>query len=419
MGFYGSVYYQLINTFYKVIVKNSGLDTVEFLQDVDDETLLTLEAIGRKGVINLANGNKWINFSKDNNDTIKIWHSAPDNETAKDFFGMKLFTPSEEDFDEDGVYIGNKEYRQLNDHDFIQTYETKKDDAGHLHEITEVMYRLPKAEVNEKVERLEELIGEPTEDHLGRDEEGDNLQTLHQYVEKNYDDINQLETYIGEWAPISSGGNNQPTISDVIGNIGAMFDDDDPNTTNDYDSASKKSLSENIGSLPKLWKEMTDEKTFISIVDAIVKENGKIDSLSNTVEDNYQALLALLGRPIDPAIQVYQHLTDIYDYLDWDDRAENDITVGGEIDNLYDQLDWDNRDSTVNEEITDLNTRLTEIENKNYITSTELNGGYVAKSTFDETVTQLNSLIERVAKLEEDFSSLNAEPLPPEDTETE
>ena len=100
MSFYGSVYYQLVDTFYKIIVKNSGDKNYSFNEDLinpsgtAEQDIITSPAVGRKGVISLDSGNYWINFSKipkDNDEDVtdaapyRIWHSPAhdDPETSK------------------------------------------------------------------------------------------------------------------------------------------------------------------------------------------------------------------------------------------------------------------------------------------------------------------------------------------------
>ena len=90
MSFYGSVYYQLIDTFYKIIVKNSGNKNYTFNDNLinPSETptkdIIESPAVGRKGVFSLDSGNYWINFSKNDeaNESAPytIWHSAPHND---------------------------------------------------------------------------------------------------------------------------------------------------------------------------------------------------------------------------------------------------------------------------------------------------------------------------------------------------
>ena len=59
MSFYGSVYYQLIDAFYKVIIRNKGKDAINFIDGDEDREV---SAQGRHGVFGFDSGNRWINF---------------------------------------------------------------------------------------------------------------------------------------------------------------------------------------------------------------------------------------------------------------------------------------------------------------------------------------------------------------------
>ena len=63
MSFYGSVYYQLIDTFYKAVLRNKGKNKNTFvdINTIPDE--FESKAIGRKGVFGFDSGNKWINLN--------------------------------------------------------------------------------------------------------------------------------------------------------------------------------------------------------------------------------------------------------------------------------------------------------------------------------------------------------------------
>jgi hypothetical protein len=62
VSFYGSVYYQLIDAFYKVVMRNKGKDSALFLESDTLEDVETA-AKGRKGVFGFDSGNKWINLN--------------------------------------------------------------------------------------------------------------------------------------------------------------------------------------------------------------------------------------------------------------------------------------------------------------------------------------------------------------------
>ena len=310
MGFYGSVYYQLINTFYKIVAKNEGKNITTFT-DVPDDLLVT-EAIGRKGVINLDSGNRWITFSKTGTDgPIKLWHNGPNNNATQNFVGIK-----QQDYEvknADNFLLNNgKTYIQLTDHDFLQTYETKVDEAGHTLPPKEVIYRLPKAEVNDKVDRLEELVG--TSDGRNFPEMSEGNDNLYGYVEKNINDISTLSTYVGDW-PNATNPDNY-SITDVIGNVNDLFD------TSYLGSTAFKSLVEIIGSMKKLWDtydtNLTDYK--YSLVQTILDLKQRYDTY---VKNND---IAVNGNSNDINI--------VQDALGLDNRGELG-TVYTEIKNLY------------------------------------------------------------------------------------
>jgi hypothetical protein len=160
VSFYGSVYYQLIDAFYKVVMRNKGKDSATFLEA---ETLEDVEtaAKGRKGVFGFDSGNKWINLScvqeerpeaKELYSIYEIYHGAPDETNATPNHGFKANIDVEQRTGEDGVI-------QLDFHDEFETYESVYDEAGHIARTERKLYRLPKGEVNDRVDRLEELVG--------------------------------------------------------------------------------------------------------------------------------------------------------------------------------------------------------------------------------------------------------------------
>ena len=118
MSFYGSVYYQLVDTFYKVVAKNTGKDNLTFIVP-NKEAELPNQAVGRKGVIELDSGNRWINFSDagaEDSAAYKIWHGKPDENAAKIDNGFKLLLSDEEvaSRTQDGVIYLNAKSGILN-----------------------------------------------------------------------------------------------------------------------------------------------------------------------------------------------------------------------------------------------------------------------------------------------------------------
>lgn len=110
MSFYGSIYYQLVDAFHRMLVRNTGLEKVTFPEEENvpiGETEIIYRAPGRQGTVNLQTGNRWIAFTKEGykkadeagNDKVTgvidsekpytIWHNAPDAENCVPFHGFQ------------------------------------------------------------------------------------------------------------------------------------------------------------------------------------------------------------------------------------------------------------------------------------------------------------------------------------------
>ena len=348
MSFYGSVYYQLIDTFYKAVLRNKGKNKNTFvdINTIPDE--FESKAVGRKGVFGFDSGNKWINLNvvseekPDSNELYsiyEIYHGAPDAASRHQANGFKVRLDDSilnTRIDESGVI-------QLNYFDEFETSENRYDDAGHISSTEKKIYRLPKPEVNDRVTKLEQLVGLPDDKRSDTDDktaEGIPLENLYNYVEENYDDITTLENYVGDWSKVvsmwSSGGKWAPTIANTIGNLESMYE----SAVDRY--SNHKTFAEIIGKLSVLANKINDGN-FISLIDAIKKESDRLDSLGVTVETNRQSaadaaigLNALIGEPLDRN-SVYDHIEDIYKNIDnvenilnWDARPTT--TVSGELD---------------------------------------------------------------------------------------
>lgn len=348
MSFYGSVYYQLIDTFYKAVLRNKGKNKNTFvnINTIPDE--FESKAVGRKGVFGFDSGNKWINLNvvseekPDSNELYsiyEIYHGAPDVAARHQADGFKVRLDDSAlnaRTDESGVI-------QLNYFDEFETSENRYDDAGHISSTEKKIYRLPKPEVNDRVTKLEQLVGLPDDKRSDTDDktaEGIPLENLYNYVEENYDDITTLENYVGDWSKVvsmwSSGGKWAPTIANTIGNLESMYE----SAVDRY--SNHKTFAEIIGKLSVLANKINDGN-FISLIDAIKKESDRLDSLGGTVETNRQSaadaaigLNALIGEPLDRN-SVYDHIEDIYEnienvenILNWSARPTT--TVSGELD---------------------------------------------------------------------------------------
>ena len=348
MSFYGSVYYQLIDTFYKAVLRNKGKNKNTFvnINTIPDE--FESKAVGRKGVFGFDSGNKWINLNvvseekPDSNELYsiyEIYHGAPDAAAEHQANGFKVRLDDSAlnaRIDESGVI-------QLNYFDEFETSENKYDDAGHISSTEKKIYRLPKPEVNDRVTKLEQLVGLPDDKRSDTDDktaEGIPLENLYNYVEENYDDITTLENYVGDWSKVvsmwSSGGKWAPTIANTIGNLESMYESAIDRYSN------HKTFVEIIGKLSVLANKINDGN-FISLIDAIKKESDRLDDLGITVatnkktaEDSALGINALIGEPLDRN-SIYDHIEDIYEnienvenILNWSARPTT--TVSGELD---------------------------------------------------------------------------------------
>lgn len=130
MSFYGSIYYQLVDAIYKIIVKNKGQNNITFPAEdiIADEEVY--RAPGRQGIFSLDAGNRWLLFTKDNfkmddkgeyvldsngekilvednENPFTIWHNAPDIENCAPIHGLKkvenMYYAATDNFDFDEI----------------------------------------------------------------------------------------------------------------------------------------------------------------------------------------------------------------------------------------------------------------------------------------------------------------------------
>lgn len=365
MSFYGSVYYQLVDTFYKVVAKNTGKDNLAFIVPNKDAELPN-QAVGRKGVIELDSGNRWINFSDagaEDSAAYKIWHGKPDTETVTPDHGFKLLNVSEEDMidrTKDGVI-------QLIAADEFETYETQYDKAGHIAETIRKVYRLPKSETDERLDELERLVGTDADKVMPDVEE----KNLYGFVEENSADIQTLETYVGKWPEYTPQSQNFP-ISRVIGKIGTLLGE-----SYLYDG-NFKSIVDVLGTIKDF--EDTDlyrgDEKPLSITDGLTKLKKAIDGLNGTVNDNkttsdfqYSSIGSVIGEKINDD-SIYDHIKTIYGVNDGvvtDSLTslasrtkvleDKDKSLDQDIKDIRDTMNWSD-ERTISESIDDIEKTL-------------------------------------------------------------
>lgn len=154
MSFYGSIYYELIDAFYKILVHNAGYgDGVSFPKPENIKNEQALVAIGRQGVIDMDTGNDWIQITTDPSKTKYIlWHGKANSNTTKDLVSFSKI--EESDIPE------NTEPIQLTAGDIIASSTSSYDMAGHISSSDAVYYKLPVSTVEQDVQDIKDDIEE-------------------------------------------------------------------------------------------------------------------------------------------------------------------------------------------------------------------------------------------------------------------
>lgn len=328
-------------------MRNKGKDSAAFLETDTLEDTVETAAKGRKGVFGFDSGNKWINLScvqeerpeaKELYSIYEIYHGAPDEANATPNHGFKANIDVEQRTGEDGII-------QLDFHDEFETYESIYDEAGHIARTERKLYRLPKGEVNDRVDRLEALVG-TDENRKMPEKENEDDQNLYGYVEDNCNDIKELQDFVGDWDkdaakfwdPDIKDIGYAPTIAETIGDLNLLYKDYADRANN------FKSLAELIGKMPDMYDAVND-KNFISITSAITKIQQNLVASSKQIQDNIDGINAKIGTPINND-SIYDHIEDIYTNLE----------------EIEDILAWGERAKTVSQEIDDLDGRTTDLE---------------------------------------------------------
>ena len=297
MGFYGSVYYQLIDTFYKFIAENDGyLKTVRDFPTTPNSDII-FEANGRKSVIDLNTGNRWLSFTKgtgEDKDKVFLWHNAPDKGKM---IVQTSFTGAGNAKDKTGGDSLDKA-TQLNYGDQFAVDSIRYDDAGHIAKQEKKYFILPQELVNFKVDALEALIfstlGEKEKIQetidLIKAKYPQNVNNLLEYVQYN-DNNNKIyhDQYIGKWNEVFSNWQwyGAPTITEIIGNLDNLYRGTKVNGFVNG-KANQGSLVDCIGDMSTIAQDYKgSEEVACSISDALhefKKQDGIIDTINKDIE---------------------------------------------------------------------------------------------------------------------------------------
>lgn len=315
MSFYGSIYYQLIDTFYKIVLRNNGRNSTKFCSNVTDEVFES-RAAGRRGVFGFDTGNRWINLNEktyvnsddnENYSIYEIYHGKPDPkaEDVSNSFKLDLTDEEIESRKKNGVI-------QLNFADKIKVCDTTYDKAGHIAKVETQTYQLPISQVNEDVDSLKKLVGSKLTKYNFPTVSSTDA-NLHGYVSQNFKDISTLESYVGDWTNSVSewSKNNAPTIIDAIGNLDDMY--------GDVNRAEKhQPFSKIIGNLPELWKKFNKEN-YISLSDIILQEREDFETLDKSTSNALDLLTVKtndIGTRPDGYDTIYTEIIELHELLD-------------------------------------------------------------------------------------------------------
>ena len=151
MSFYGSTYYQLVDTFSKFILNNAL--SINDVPSTSPETI-PVEADTRDSTLKLSGGNKWIVLENGDNKEIKISHGSPGNsiEKSKSLGWISKDNP-------------NANYLELQSGDEIETSTFRCDNAGHIipSTITKKTYQLPISDIEGDISELETIVDSHTQ----------------------------------------------------------------------------------------------------------------------------------------------------------------------------------------------------------------------------------------------------------------
>lgn len=362
MSFYGSIYYQLVDTFYKVLIKNYGYESIAFPNAPADE--YGYQAAGRKGILDLGSGNRWIVFSHDDmTNSFKLWHNRAGGDDLVEIHGFHKI--DEVPTGEDVIILSPDDY-------FMTTEMSQVDAAGHIIPGATRYYKMPKSDVTERLEILEEEV----------------IPAIQELDEKQDGRLDLQEEYVGDWATyrgdtydssISDAYDWFPSISMAIGGMSQMIDGTATSSDNmAYRNNQKVSITGAIGNLSDLLESYEIEMKLepetgsstvkvhqINLVDVLLylkdilianltttlnqlitnvdTQGLLLNATSNTVQnDIIPRLEAIEQEDIPGLMQDIEDLTDIHNA----DKAElvNSISIL--------RTDMENGDSTLNTRIT-------------------------------------------------------------------
>lgn len=355
MSFYGSIYYQLVDAFNRIWITNKGKEEITFPKEEEIEEKFEYHSPGRQGVIGLNSGNRWISFTGEDDNTFTIWHNSADGEMLVPDYGfykidnMHYVIPEEGEDALDAIarvidsnnivpgcrallprgtngnsqlyesyvyeitgwkkeeHITDEKFTILTPDDFfVTTQKSEIDEAGHVIPGSSHLYKMPKSDVTEQIEKLWESV-----------------EKINELDEKQQESIDQHEQYVGDWS-VNRGytfeqydeeGNPTanhwvPTISMAIGDMIELITG---NPGNMYDQNYWRNKDVNlvrvIGNLTELYTDLGKDEQFgltneskltdVNLIKVILYLKNKLIAANTTAIESHAETLTNLTRDVN------------------------------------------------------------------------------------------------------------------------
>ena len=272
MSFYGSTYYQLIDAFSKIVLRNTG-GAAQPKNPVNGP--ITIEAKGRSNSLSLTGANKWIVLENpEGGNEIKIYHGEAENPTT----GLLGFRANNYD-----PNLQGSDVVQLESGEPIQTSIFQCDATGHIIEgtVKQLKYKLPTTQIEEDISNLEDSVNKVQDD-----------------LEEKTNDIIDIQNQLKE---IDVNG-----IKNDIITINSVYDSENAKVT--FGLPDSKTFPSYFGKLDKIKSEIEDTLNNEQFKSFMISAKNRVDGQNySEIEGHYNtkdlstalqllsALIAVIG----------------------------------------------------------------------------------------------------------------------------
>lgn len=295
MSFYGSTYFQLIDTFYKILVKNKGGVTVG---SAPSTTEWASQASGRKGILEFGTGNRWIYATQDANNpnSYIFWHAkAGGNKlTKQEFQGGLTELPAGETC------------TILTPGSYIKAPQFEFDEAGHIAIANDVYYQMPISETEKAIEDLQDKVGVPA------DEAEDGVSTglflavdnINEHLNDVEDKVDETRTQLGDYQVLfpTTHWDSDNTFYGAFGDIEKLRDEffDDKSSSKtlsqgiiDFKNATEAGIQGNLdelrvhaGSISRHDEDIDDLEDAVT---ALQNKDAALDKIDESLQSQINA----------------------------------------------------------------------------------------------------------------------------------